>query len=185
MDSSQLASSLYSFACLGYLDSSVRDLAAYVAKAKLTKLAALKPEELTNLLYARSVFFALCAYQAVSSGHSQLASEPQLDSMAEALWKECSRRESFGQQWSEQDLMQLYTATHCESGPSSQAKLDLEQLVAEVEDLPVQLSSSEGKQLVQVVQDMEDWDRLEESSRDQLTQALLLCLGVAEAMPSP
>ncbi|GFH07818.1 hypothetical protein HaLaN_02678 [Haematococcus lacustris] len=51
MDSRQLASSLYSLACLGYLDSSVRSLAA----------------------------------KAVSSGHSQLASEPQLNSMAAAL----------------------------------------------------------------------------------------------------
>ncbi|KAJ9519978.1 hypothetical protein QJQ45_014706, partial [Haematococcus lacustris] len=212
MGCSQLAISLCCLACIGYLDSSVRSLAAKVAEEDLTALGA---RDLTALLYARSLFLSLSIRQAVSSGHSRLASEPQLNSMAAALWREYSRREAVGQQWSEQELLQLHTArqtkdactggqtslatlplpttwlpsgsswelsepvqAHCEFGPSPPAKLDLEQLVAVVEDLPVELSGSQGEQLVQVVQDMADWDRLEESSRDKLTEALLQCLGV-------
>ncbi|KAL6761058.1 hypothetical protein V8C86DRAFT_967873 [Haematococcus lacustris] len=120
MDSSQLAIRLCSLAYLGYLDSSVRSLAVKVAEADLT---ALKPRDLTNLLHARSMFLALSIQQAVSLGHSQLASEPQLNSMAAALWKECSRREAVGQQWSEQDLLQLHTARQikdaCTGGQTS------------------------------------------------------------------
>ncbi|GFH16908.1 RAP domain-containing protein [Haematococcus lacustris] len=82
MREQHMANSLYGLARLGYLDSSVRSLAAGVAKADL---AAFKPQELTNMLYARSMFLALSNHQAVSSGHSQLASEPQLNSMAAAL----------------------------------------------------------------------------------------------------
>ncbi|KAJ9519786.1 hypothetical protein QJQ45_013452 [Haematococcus lacustris] len=84
-----LANNLYALARLGYLDSSVRSLAAKVAEADLT---AFEPQHLANLLYARSMFLALSIHQAVSAGHSQLASEPQLNSMAAALWRECSRR---------------------------------------------------------------------------------------------
>ncbi|GFH29166.1 RAP domain-containing protein, partial [Haematococcus lacustris] len=89
MKSQEVANGLYGLARLGYLDSSVRSLAAGVAKADLT---AFEPQHLANLLYARSMFLALSIHQAVSSGHSQLASEPQLNSMAAALWRECSRR---------------------------------------------------------------------------------------------
>ncbi|KAJ9519746.1 hypothetical protein QJQ45_013430 [Haematococcus lacustris] len=210
MGCSQLARSLCYLAYLGCLDSSVRSLATKVAEADLTTFLG---SDLTTLLYARSIFLSLSFHQAVSSGHSQLASEPQLNRMAAALWRECSRREAdctwrqcCG--WDEQELLQLHTArqikdactgrqtslvalpsplswlpsgpapAHCESGPSPQAKLDLEQLVAVVEDLPVQLSSSEGKQLVQLAQDMADWDRLEEGRRDKLTQAMLRGLRV-------
>ncbi|KAL6761064.1 hypothetical protein V8C86DRAFT_968160 [Haematococcus lacustris] len=104
MDSRQLTIRLCSLAFLGYLDSSVRSLATKVAEADLTVL---EPQHLTNLLYARSMFLAVSIHQAVSSGHSQLASEPQLDSMAAALWKECSRREADGLIWSWEDDMQL------------------------------------------------------------------------------
>ncbi|GFH13659.1 hypothetical protein HaLaN_09588 [Haematococcus lacustris] len=51
------------------------------------------------------------AKQAVSSGHSQLASEPQLNSMAAALWRECSKREEVEEQWSEQGSQWLDTST--------------------------------------------------------------------------
>ncbi|KAJ9519739.1 hypothetical protein QJQ45_013422 [Haematococcus lacustris] len=122
MDSSQLAIRLCSLAYLGNLDSSVRDLAAKVAEADLTAFGA---RDLTNLLYARSMFLAQSIQEAVFSGHSQLASEPQLDSMAAALWRECSRRESEGQQWGEQDLLQLHTARQikdaCTGGQTSLA----------------------------------------------------------------
>ncbi|GFH31507.1 RAP domain-containing protein, partial [Haematococcus lacustris] len=82
MNGQALANSLYALARLGYLDSSVRSLAAGVAKADLT---AYNAQDFANLLYARSMFLALSIHQAVSSGHSQLASEPQLNSMAAAL----------------------------------------------------------------------------------------------------
>ncbi|KAJ9519741.1 hypothetical protein QJQ45_013425 [Haematococcus lacustris] len=178
-------------------------------------LTAFGARDLTALLYARSMFLSLSIRQAVSSGHSQLASEPQLDSMAAALWREYSRREAVGQQWSKQDLQQLDTASQTKdaciggqtpsaalplpttwlpsgsssklsepgqalrtSEPPPQAKLDLEELKAVVEKLPVQMSSSQGKQLVQLVQEMAHWDRLGDSSRDKLTQDLLQCLGV-------
>ncbi|KAJ9520241.1 hypothetical protein QJQ45_030199 [Haematococcus lacustris] len=122
MSRQQLASSLYSFACLGYLDSSVRSLAAKVAEADLT---AYKPQDLTNLLYARSMFLALSIHQAVSSGHSQLASEPQLDSMAAALWRECSRRGPDHAQWRAKHLSQMHTASQwlqvCTGGQASLA----------------------------------------------------------------
>ncbi|KAJ9505224.1 hypothetical protein QJQ45_030180 [Haematococcus lacustris] len=108
MSEQNMANSLYGLARLGYLDSSVRSLAAGVAKADLTVF---KPQELANLLYARSMFLALSLHQAVSSGHSQLASEPQLNSMAAALWRECSRRGQGEGQWSEENLNQLYTAS--------------------------------------------------------------------------
>ncbi|GFH29618.1 hypothetical protein HaLaN_28307, partial [Haematococcus lacustris] len=98
-DRGQLASSLCSLVCLGYLDSSMRNLAAKVAEADLTAFGA---RDLTNLLHAWTMFLALSIHRAVSSGHSQLASEPQLNSMAAALWRECSRREEVGEQWSEQ-----------------------------------------------------------------------------------
>ncbi|KAJ9519576.1 hypothetical protein QJQ45_000665 [Haematococcus lacustris] len=122
MSRQQLASSLYSFACLGYLDSSVRSLAARVAEAELT---AYKPQDLTNLLYARSMFLALSIHQAVSSGHSQLASEPQLNSMAAALWRECSRRGPDHAQWRAKHLSQMHTASQwlqvCTGGQTSLA----------------------------------------------------------------
>ncbi|KAJ9522893.1 hypothetical protein QJQ45_023670 [Haematococcus lacustris] len=108
MSSQNMVSSLYALARLGYLDSSVRSLAAGVAKADL---AAFKIQELTNLLYARSMFLALFIHQAVSSGHSQLASEPQLKSMAAALWRECSRRGQSDELWGEENLTQLHTAS--------------------------------------------------------------------------
>ncbi|KAJ9519745.1 hypothetical protein QJQ45_013429 [Haematococcus lacustris] len=92
MDSSKLAISLCSLAFLGYLDSSVR-------------------AQDSSAWQPRSMFLALSIHQTVSSGQSQLASEPQLNSMAAALWRECSRRGAVGQQWSEQDLLQLHTAT--------------------------------------------------------------------------
>ncbi|KAL6761109.1 hypothetical protein V8C86DRAFT_971001 [Haematococcus lacustris] len=57
------------------------------------------------------MYLALSIHQAVSSGHSQLASEPQLNSMAAALWRECSRRGQSEGQWSEEDLTQLHTAS--------------------------------------------------------------------------
>ncbi|GFH06553.1 hypothetical protein HaLaN_01202 [Haematococcus lacustris] len=53
-----------------------------------------------------SMFLALSIHQAVSSGHSQLASEPQLNSMAAALWRECSRRGQSEELW-----VRLYTAS--------------------------------------------------------------------------
>ncbi|KAJ9519743.1 hypothetical protein QJQ45_013427 [Haematococcus lacustris] len=109
MNGQDWTNSLYGLARLGYLDSSVRSLAAGVAKADL---AAFPLQAIANLLYARSMFLALSIHQAVSSGHSQLASEPELNSMAAALWRECSRRESRGQHWGEEDLLQLYTASH-------------------------------------------------------------------------
>ncbi|KAJ9526134.1 hypothetical protein QJQ45_009599 [Haematococcus lacustris] len=108
MTDQAVANTLYGLARLGYLDSSVRSLAAGVAKADLTVF---KPQDLANLLYARSMFFALSIHQAVSSGHSQLASEPQLTSMAAALWRECSRRGQGERQWSEEYLSQLFTAS--------------------------------------------------------------------------
>ncbi|KAJ9520405.1 hypothetical protein QJQ45_013656 [Haematococcus lacustris] len=108
MMSQHMANSLYGLARLGYLDSSVRSLAAGVAEADL---AAFNPQDLTNLLYARSVFLALSLHQAVSSGHSQLASEPQLNSMAAALWRECSKRELGGEQWADIYLFQLHAAS--------------------------------------------------------------------------
>ncbi|KAL6761061.1 hypothetical protein V8C86DRAFT_968007 [Haematococcus lacustris] len=120
MDSSQLTISLWTLAYLGCLDSSVRDLATKVAEADLT---AFKPQELTNLLHARSMFLALSTQQAVSSGHSQLASEPQLNSMAAALWRECSRREADGLIWMWPDYVQLDTARQikdaCTGGQTS------------------------------------------------------------------
>ncbi|GFH13276.1 hypothetical protein HaLaN_09126 [Haematococcus lacustris] len=82
MNGKDWTNSLYGLARLGYLDSSVRSLAAGVAKADL---AAFTTQAIANLLYARSMFLALSIQQAVSSGHSQLASEPQLNSMAAAL----------------------------------------------------------------------------------------------------
>ncbi|GFH24538.1 RAP domain-containing protein [Haematococcus lacustris] len=103
-----LANSLYGLARLGYLDSSVRSLAAAVAKADL---AAFTIQAITNLLYARSMFFALSIHQAVSSGHSQLASEPQLNSMAAALWRECSRRGKGHVQLAKLEYTQLCAAS--------------------------------------------------------------------------
>ncbi|KAJ9519262.1 hypothetical protein QJQ45_017927 [Haematococcus lacustris] len=103
------ANSLYGLARLGYLDSSVRSLAAGVAKADL---AAFTTQAITNLLYTRSTFLALSIHQAVSSGHSQLASEPQLNSMAAALWRECSRRGAVEGQWNDLAYTQLCTASH-------------------------------------------------------------------------
>ncbi|KAJ9520039.1 hypothetical protein QJQ45_029993 [Haematococcus lacustris] len=108
MNSQNMANSLYGLARLGYLDSSVRSLAAGVAKADL---AAFTTQAITNLLYARSMFLALSIHQAVSSGHSQLASEPQLNSMAATLWRECSRRGHSEKLWGELDYTQLYTAS--------------------------------------------------------------------------
>ncbi|KAJ9506185.1 hypothetical protein QJQ45_015112 [Haematococcus lacustris] len=108
MNGQAMANSLYALARLGYLDSSVRNLAAGVAKADLTTF---KPQQITNLLYARSMFLALSVHQAVSSGHSQLASEPQLNSMAAALWRECSRRGQSEELWGKENLTQLYTAS--------------------------------------------------------------------------
>ncbi|KAJ9510054.1 hypothetical protein QJQ45_011716 [Haematococcus lacustris] len=102
-----LANCLYALARLGYLDSSVRSLAAGVAKADL---AAFTAQAVANLLYARSMFLALSIDQAVSSGHSQLASEPQLNSMAAALWRECSRRGQSEELWGKENLTQLLTA---------------------------------------------------------------------------
>ncbi|KAL6761062.1 hypothetical protein V8C86DRAFT_968036 [Haematococcus lacustris] len=122
MGSSQLATSLDHLAYIGYLDSSVRSLAVKVAEADLT---AYEPQELTKLLDARSMFLSLSIQQAVSSGHSQLASEPELNSMAAALWRECGRREAVGQQWSEEELLQLHTARQikdaCTGGQTSLA----------------------------------------------------------------
>ncbi|KAJ9519499.1 hypothetical protein QJQ45_000683 [Haematococcus lacustris] len=119
-----LANSLYALARLGYLDSSVRSLAAGVAKADLT---AIQPQQLANMLYARSMFLALSLHQAVSSGHSQLASEPQLNSMAAALWRECSRREICVGQLTEEHHRQLYAASQwlhaCTGGQISLAAL--------------------------------------------------------------
>ncbi|KAJ9505221.1 hypothetical protein QJQ45_013414 [Haematococcus lacustris] len=108
MNSQNMANSLYALARLGYLDSSVRSLAAGVAKADL---AAFTTQAITNLLYARSMFLALSILQAVSSGHSQLVSEPQLNSMAAALWRECSRRGQGVELWGEENLTQLYKAS--------------------------------------------------------------------------
>ncbi|KAJ9528503.1 hypothetical protein QJQ45_020516 [Haematococcus lacustris] len=119
-----LANSLYALARLGYLDSSVRSLAAGVAKADLT---AYNAQDFANLLYARSMFLALSIHQAVSSGHSQLASEPQLNSMAAALWRECSRRGMFIGQLTEGHHSQLYAASQwlhaCTGGQTSLAVL--------------------------------------------------------------
>ncbi|KAJ9519744.1 hypothetical protein QJQ45_013428 [Haematococcus lacustris] len=119
-DSSQMAISLCSMAFLGFESSSVRDLAEEVAEEDLTAFSA---RELTNMLHARSMFLAVSIQQAVLSGQSQLASEPQLDSMAAALWKECSRREALGQQWSRNDQKQLHIARQikdaCTGGQTS------------------------------------------------------------------
>ncbi|GFH06646.1 RAP domain-containing protein [Haematococcus lacustris] len=103
-----LANSLYALARLGYLDSSVRSLAAAVANADL---AAFTAQAIANLLYARSMFLALSIHQAVSSGHSQLGSEPQLNSMAAALWRECSRRGQSEELWGKENPTQLQTAS--------------------------------------------------------------------------
>ncbi|KAJ9519742.1 hypothetical protein QJQ45_013426 [Haematococcus lacustris] len=172
LDSSQLSSCLCSLAFLGHLDISVRCMAATLTEADLT---ALKPRELTNLLYARSMFLALSIQQAVSLGHSQLASDPG----AETLPTPYQGFELAGEV-EETPSMPTDTPAQglCDSEPPSQPKLDLEQLVVEMKHLPVQVSSSPGKQLVQVAQDMADWNRLEASSRRQLTIALLQCLGV-------
>ncbi|KAJ9506217.1 hypothetical protein QJQ45_014628 [Haematococcus lacustris] len=124
MKSQEMANSLYGLARLRYLDSSVRSLAAGVAKADL---AAFETQHLANLLYARSVFLALSIHQAVSSGHSQLASEPQLNSMAAALWRECSRRGMCVAQLTEEVHRQLYIASQwlhaCTGGQISLAAL--------------------------------------------------------------
>ncbi|MGQ3254278.1 hypothetical protein, partial [Agrobacterium sp.] len=118
------ANSLYGLARLGYLDSSVRSLAAGVAKADLTAFTA---QAIANLLYARSMFLALSIHQAVSSGHSQLASEPQLNSMAAALWRECSRRGQGEAQWNDLEHAQFYAASQwlhaCTGGQISLAAL--------------------------------------------------------------
>ncbi|KAJ9506216.1 hypothetical protein QJQ45_000591 [Haematococcus lacustris] len=132
MISQNMANSLYSLARLGYLDSSVRSLAAGVAKADLTAFTA---QVIGNLLYAKSVFLALSIHQAVSSGHSQLASEPQLNSMAAALWRECSRRGQGEAQWGVEKCVQLYTASlwlhACTGGQTSMAASPaLQELVA-------------------------------------------------------
>ncbi|KAJ9520227.1 hypothetical protein QJQ45_030182, partial [Haematococcus lacustris] len=132
MTSQEMANSLYGLARLGYLDSSVRSLAAGVAKTDLTVF---EPQHITNLLYARSIFLALSIHQAVSSGHSQLASEPQLNSMAAALWRECSRRGQSEGHWSDQDYTQLHTASQwlhaCTGRQTSRAKSpDLQDLLA-------------------------------------------------------
>ncbi|KAJ9508607.1 hypothetical protein QJQ45_012166 [Haematococcus lacustris] len=103
-----LANSLYALARLGYLDSSVRSLAAAVANADL---AAFTAQAIANLLYARSMFLALSIHQAVSSGHSQLGSEPQLNSMAAALWRECIRRGQSEELWGKENPTQLQTAS--------------------------------------------------------------------------
>ncbi|KAJ9534271.1 hypothetical protein QJQ45_007054 [Haematococcus lacustris] len=108
MNSQNMVNSLFAFARLGYLDSSVRSLAAGVAKADL---AAFEPEHIAKLLFARSMILAVSIHQSVSSGHSQLASEPQLNSMAAALWRECSRRGQSEGHWSDVDYSQLYTAS--------------------------------------------------------------------------
>ncbi|KAJ9507471.1 hypothetical protein QJQ45_006498 [Haematococcus lacustris] len=123
---------LYALARLGYLDSSVRSLATGVAKADLTTFTT---QAIANLLYARSMFLALSIHQAVSSGHSQLASEPQLNSMAAALWRECSRRGQGEWQWSELECTQLLTASQwlniCTGGQASLAASPaLQELVA-------------------------------------------------------
>ncbi|KAJ9519735.1 hypothetical protein QJQ45_013412 [Haematococcus lacustris] len=129
------ANSLYGLARLGYLDSSVRSLAAGVAMADL---AAFTTQAIANLLYARSMFLALSIHQAVSSGHSQLASEPQLNSMAAALWRECSRRGQSKGQWSDENLTQVHTANQwlhaCTAGQVSLAASPaLQKLVAKTE----------------------------------------------------
>ncbi|KAJ9520041.1 hypothetical protein QJQ45_029987 [Haematococcus lacustris] len=153
MTEQAVANTLYGLARLGYLDSSVRSLAAGVAKADL---AAFKPQHLTNLLYARSVFLALSIHQAVSSGHSQLASEPQLNSMAAALWRECSRRGQSEEQWDEISLRQLYAASQwlhaCTGGQSSLAVLPaVRELAANVPRTGLQKSLM-GIDLCQLVQ---------------------------------
>ncbi|KAJ9506213.1 hypothetical protein QJQ45_014619 [Haematococcus lacustris] len=160
MVSQNMANSLYALARLGYLDSSVRSLAAGVAKADLT---AFEPQHLANLLYARSLFLALSIHQAVSSGHSQLASEPQLNSMAAALWRECSRRGHGEGLWGKADLTQLYTASQwlnaCTGGQISlAASPDLQELLGEAKlckkNSVVKLLSflkNDGSQLVQAL----------------------------------
>ncbi|GFH15501.1 RAP domain-containing protein [Haematococcus lacustris] len=119
-----LANSLYALARLAYLDSSVRSLAAGVAKADL---AAFTTQAIVNLLYARSMFHALSIHQAVSSGHSQLASEPHLNSMAAALWRECGRRGQGEGQWNDMTYTQLYKASQwlhaCTGGQTTLATI--------------------------------------------------------------
>ncbi|KAJ9519887.1 hypothetical protein QJQ45_014615 [Haematococcus lacustris] len=156
-----LANSLYGLARLGYLDSSVRSLAAGVAKADL---AAFTTQAIVNLLYARSMFLALSIHQAVSSGHSQLASEPQLNSMAAALWRECGRRGQGEGLWGEDNLTQLYTASQwlhiCTGGQISLAASPaLQELVAKalayrettIRKLQSALANSNLDQLVQAL----------------------------------
>ncbi|KAJ9520228.1 hypothetical protein QJQ45_030184, partial [Haematococcus lacustris] len=139
MNGQDISNSLYGLARIGYHDTTVhslvRRLAAELAKADLT---AFKPQELANLVYARSMFLALSIHQAVSSGHSQLASEPQLNSMAAALWRECSRRGQGEELWGEENLAQLYTASQwlhaCTGGQISLAASPaLQELLAKAE----------------------------------------------------
>ncbi|KAJ9505222.1 hypothetical protein QJQ45_030179 [Haematococcus lacustris] len=144
MNSRQLANSLHSLACLGYLDSSVHDLSTKVADADLSAFGA---GDLTNLLHARSMFLALSIHQAVSSGHSQLASEPQLNSMAAALWRECSRRGPDHEQWRANHLNQLCAASQwlhaCTGGQTPLAESPaLLELVAKA--ITCQTSSTES-----------------------------------------
>ncbi|KAJ9506089.1 hypothetical protein QJQ45_002488 [Haematococcus lacustris] len=127
-----VANSLYGLARLGYLDSSVRSLAAGVAKADLT---AFTTQAIANLLYARSMFLALSLHQAVSSGCSQLASEPQLNSMAAALWRKLRMWDQDAEQWGEENYNQLHTASQwlhaCTGGQISLAASPaLQELVA-------------------------------------------------------
>ncbi|KAJ9505315.1 hypothetical protein QJQ45_030003 [Haematococcus lacustris] len=174
MSRQQLASSLYSFACLGYLDSSVRDLAAKVAEADLT---AFKPQELANLLYARSMFLALSIHQAVSSGHSQLASEPELNSMAAALWRECSRRGPDHAQWRAKHLSQMHTASQwlhvCTGGQTSLAASPaLQELVSRAGSVQRSVTAAlqsdlQGDDVTRLVQ------ALAAAGLDQVQQAVL------------
>ncbi|KAJ9519578.1 hypothetical protein QJQ45_000671 [Haematococcus lacustris] len=162
MKSQEMSNSLYGLARLGYLDSSVRSLAARVAKADLT---AFKPQHLANLLYARSMFLALSIHQAVSSGHSQLASEPQLNSMAAALWRECSRRGQGEGHRGGRALKQLYTASQwlhaCTAGQISLATSPaLQDLVAKAAAKKME-STVRGRLI-----------SLDDSDNDQLFQAL-------------
>ncbi|KAJ9507412.1 hypothetical protein QJQ45_006353 [Haematococcus lacustris] len=106
MKNQEMANSLYGLARFGYLDSSMCSLAAGVAKADLT---ASNPQDLANLLYAKSMFLALSIHQALSSGHSQLASELQLNSMAATMWRECSRRGQSEWQWGKENIAQYTT----------------------------------------------------------------------------
>ncbi|KAJ9519260.1 hypothetical protein QJQ45_017924, partial [Haematococcus lacustris] len=140
------ANSLYGLARLGYLDSSVRSLAAGVAKADL---AAFTTQAITNLLYTRSTFLALSIHQAVSSGHSQLASEPQLNSMAAALWRECSRRGAVEGQWNDLAYTQLCTASHwlhaCTGGQTTLATSPaVRELVDKAAATPTQRTTAGG-----------------------------------------